>query len=319
MNFIVSFAAGFIGHLVAPRLIYHANQIYHYFDYPKIEINTCNDPISGNAILSFLSHELGLKSVIQQSNIFCGISIINLFGIEQSGLIPTTGYEYREYYYKTLVSFGIKVIGGETQHDLVYIVFGNYFEEKLEEIINSYKANFYQMKYNRMSVPIFKHQNYWILKPIIIGTTTELVVTGTEKFQCIDKLKQIEIAETISKSKFKCVLLHGPQQSGKKYITCIIGEKMGRKIDIPDIKQKPLIFLDSIKSVPKDSIILIQNLDIVFTIGFSNDHVNKDTFLGIFDALSENTLLVFTTANIKPYQEFKYLFQENRISQIFNL
>lgn len=319
MNFLFSFGAGFLGHLMAPRLLYHANQIYHYFDYPKIEINTRIEPVVGNAILAFLSHHLGLKTVIEQSNTNCGISSINLYGITQSGLIPTAGYEYREYYYGTLVSFGIKVIGGERQHDLIYTVFGNYYEDKLENIINSYKSYFYQMKYNRMSVPVFRFEKYWIFEPFIISTTSEILSSGSIGGKYIDKLKQIEIVESITASKVRSVLLHGPPKSGKKYITCLTGEKMERSIYVPDIHLKPLYFLEAVRNVPKHSILLIQNIDIVFTKGFSNDHVNKDTFLGIFDAMQDNVLLIFTTSNITPYQEFTYLFQENRIAHVFNV
>ena len=115
----------------------------------------------------------------------------------------------------------------------------------------------------------------------------------------------------------KSILLYGNLHYSKKQTSYFIGEKLRRKIYITNNLLRPGNFIDSIRKVPPDSIILIKYIDDVFPKGITQYNVNADTILGLFDFLAKNVLVIFITNKLDEYQKIPHLFNETRIQKIF--
>jgi len=296
MNFIVGIAGGIIGSYLGPSITEKTNGIYQYFKYPKKQINTIQEPISGMALFSFLIN------YIRQAKDYpdkCVIANFNIIGYTEIAVIPLMEYEYNEYYYYSLVSFGVKIIEGTTPDNYVYEVYGNYYHDKLSSIIEEYENIFYKESNNKILIPAFSskisknvskyiYDVHWIFNPICIP--------NIYKKQFND-----EVCEYILKNDAKGIILYGSEDSEIIFTTCLVGKRLQRKIYIPDNFFNPNNFISSIRKVPPNSIIMIKNIDEVFTKGLVKDNVNKDTIMGIFDFIATNVLVVFITNNIKSY------------------
>jgi len=302
MNFVIAVAGGLIGNIIAPKVKEISNRVYNYFEYPKIEINTREKPIEAMSIFAFLVNK------VRESKNYdnCGIGSINIYGKNELSVIPTFDFDYREYYYKSLVSFGVRIIRGETMHGFVYEIYGNYFSDRLEQIIDDYKSYFYNFDSPDLIVPAFTFDRYWEFNPKILYSNSE-----------INYAKVDEIYDFISKKDTKAIMLSGPNGIGKTKTVFQIGYKMKKNIYFINNLIRPQICIDSIRQVAPNSIIIFKNIEEIFTKGLTKDNISIDTLIGVFDFISSNTIIFFCTSDYNKYLPYENLFTENRINQVY--
>jgi len=311
MNFIIPFAGAVLGNIMTPKIIEMKQRLCTYMEYPKIRINTLTDSIQGQAIFTFLVKKL--KNMKAEENIFLSsvnICNANIAGNIEMCVVPQKSFEYIEYYYYSLISFGIKIIDGNSQVNFVYEIYGNYYQTPLESIIKEYEDVFYRMEKNILAIPIFRFEETWIFDPL----STSTISNGN-----LSSFKQQEVISYVFENicSIKSILLYGNLHYSKKQTSYFIGEKLRRKIYITNNLLRPGNFIDSIRKVPPDSIILIKYIDDVFPKGITQYNVNADTILGLFDFLAKNVLVIFITNKLDEYQKIPHLFNETRIQKIF--
>lgn len=297
---------GIIGNYIAPSIKTKASNIYAMFQYPSKIIDTKVNPIEGNAIFKFLI------AIIDEKQIFTNTAnaMVNLTGFGVNTIVPTEKFEYKEYYYGTLISFGIYITDGTGQHNFVYQIYGRDFEEKLNGIIQNFTVKFYKQINNITLIPLFSYENYWYFNPKIITNTRP---------DHINIVKQREIVENVHGSQYSGILIYGNQDSGKMYTAFLIGLRLKHNIYCINNLLDRDKFIDSIRDIPPNSICLIRNIDEIFSLGLFTNKVNIDTIRGIFDIVAQNVLIIFLTNNKQAYGNITQLFRWDRIAQEYRL
>ena len=303
MNFVIAVAGGVIGNIISPKVTEMSHRVYNYFDYPRIEINTRDRPIEAMSIFVFLVGKIREGKNYDK----CGIGNVNLYGKNELSVVPTFDFDYREYYYNSLVSFGVRIIRGETMYSFVYEIYGNYFSDRLEQIIDDYKSYFYNFDSPDLIVPVFTFERYWEFTPKILYSNSD-----------INYVKADEIYDFIMKKDSKAIMLSGPKGTGKTKLIFQIGYKMKKNIYFINNLIRPQICIDSIRQVAPNSIIIFKNIEEIFTKGLTKDNINIDTLIGAFDFISSNTIIFFCTSDYDKYLPYENLFTENRINQVYH-